>query len=84
MPRTVSQRELRNDSGRIMRQLDAGQRFVVTRNGVAVAELVPLRPRTFVPAEAARAVFARAGRVDFKRLRRDLDAVADQDPTPRG
>ncbi len=40
--RKVTQRELRNDSGRIMRGLDKGKTFLVTRNGVPVGELIPL------------------------------------------
>ena len=83
MSRQVTQRELRNESGRIMRALDRGKAFVVTRNGVPVGELVPLRPRTFVAAESAQAAFARAPRVDAKRFRRDIDALIDQDTTPR-
>jgi antitoxin (DNA-binding transcriptional repressor) of toxin-antitoxin stability system len=82
--RRITQRELRNDSGRIMRALDKGRSFVVTRNGVPVGELIPLRQRTFVPAEAAVAAFARAPRVAFKRFRKDVDALIDQDATPRG
>jgi antitoxin (DNA-binding transcriptional repressor) of toxin-antitoxin stability system len=81
--REISQRELRNDSGQIMRQLDEGATFVVTRNGVPVGELTPLRRRRFVSAEAAVAMFRNAPRVDYVRLRADLDAVADQDPVPR-
>jgi len=84
MPRRVSQRELRNDSGRIMRGLDAGKSFVVTRNGVPVGELVPLRPRTFVSADAAHAAFARAPKIDQRRFRREVDAILDQDATPHG
>jgi len=37
----VSQRELRNDSGAIMRRVQHGERFTVTRNGVPVADLIP-------------------------------------------
>jgi prevent-host-death family protein len=39
----ISQRELRNDSGAIMRRVAEGERFVVTRNGVPIADLVPHR-----------------------------------------
>lgn len=67
-----------------MRALDKGKSFIVTRNGVPVAELVPLRQRVFVPAEAALAAFACAPRVASGRFRKDVDAVIDQDPTPRG
>ena len=84
MDRQISQRELRNDSGEIMRQLDQGESFIVTRNGVPVAELSPLRRHRFVRAEAAVAAFRGAPRVDFGRLRSDLDRGADQDSTPRG
>ncbi len=42
---TITHREFRNDSGRILREVQAGQSFVVTNNGVAVAELVPLNSR---------------------------------------
>jgi prevent-host-death family protein len=84
MRRTITQRELRNDSGKIMRALDKGASFVITRNGVPVGELIPIRRRTFIPASAAVAAFARAARVDFRRLRKDLDAVVNQDPGPHG
>jgi antitoxin (DNA-binding transcriptional repressor) of toxin-antitoxin stability system len=80
----ITQRELRNESGRIMRALDRGKTFVVTRNGVPVGELIPLRQRAFVPTETALAAFAGAPPVVFRRFRRDVDALIDQDPTPRG
>jgi prevent-host-death family protein len=84
MAREVTQRELRNDSGEIMRQLDQGETFVVTRNGVPVGELTPLRRHRFVAAEAAVAMFRSAPSLDYERLRSDLDALASQDATPRG
>ena len=84
MSRRITQRELRNDSGRIMRALDRGKAFVVTRNGVPVGELIPLRQRVFVPTDAALATFAGAPRVAPSRFRKDTDALIDQDPTPRG
>jgi prevent-host-death family protein len=82
--REITQRELRNESGKIMRALDRGETFVVTRNGVPVGELMPLRQRQFVAAEAAVALFAGAPIVDRKRFRTDVDAVLDQRPAPRG
>lgn len=84
MSREITQRELRNDSGEIMRALDKGESFVVTRNGVPVGELIPLRQRMFVAAEAAAAVFSGAPRVDPERFRRDVDTLIDQEPAPRG
>ena len=84
MAREISQRELRNESGEIMRALDRGETFVVTRNGVPVGELTPLRQRRFVSADAAIALFAGAPIIDGPRFRADADAVLDQQPRPRG
>ncbi len=84
MSRRITQRELRNESGRIMRALDKGKSFIVTRNGVPVGELIPLRQRVFVQREAALAAFSDAPGVAFGRFRKDVDAPIDQDPTPRG
>lgn len=81
MSRTISQRELRNDSGEIMRALDRGEDFIVTRNGVPVGELRPAR-RRFVSRALLLEAFRAAPAVDAERLRRDLDAVADQDIEP--
>lgn len=82
--REITQRELRNQSGEIMRALDEGDAFVVTRNGVPVGELVPLRRHRFVAAEAAVALFRGAPPVDYGQLRADLDEIAGQDIAPRG
>jgi antitoxin (DNA-binding transcriptional repressor) of toxin-antitoxin stability system len=84
MARRITQRELRNESGAVMRALDRGESFVVTRNGVPVGELTPLRRRQFVAAEAVIANFEGAPAVDLERFRADVDAVLDQDPAPRG
>src|ERR1019366_905290 len=84
MSTEVTQRELRNNSGEIMRGLDQGKTYIVTRNGVPVGELAPLRRHRFVSAEAAVAVFKSAPSVDLERLRRDLDDAASQDLNPRG
>ena len=82
MTRRITQRELRNESGRIMRALDKGQSFIVTRNGVPVGELHPLRERRFVAAETAVAVFAGASPIARERFRKDIDRLVDQSPTP--
>ena len=84
MSRRITQRELRNDSGRIMRALDRGEAFVVTRNGRPVGELLPLRRRAFVPSDVARAAFAGAPPITRRRFRRDLDALVDQAVIIRG
>jgi prevent-host-death family protein len=83
MSRQITQRELRNDSGEIMRKLDEGESFIVTRNGVPVGELTPLRRHRFVAAEAAVALFRTAPAVDARRFRSELDQVASPDVSPR-
>lgn len=81
MTRTISQRELRNDSGEIMRALDRGEDFIVTRNGIPVGELRPAR-RRFVSRQLLLEAFRNAPAIDADGLRDDLDAVAHQDIEP--
>lgn len=83
MAREITQRELRNQSDEIMQALDRGESFVVTRNGVPVGQLMPLRRDRFVTAETAVAVFASAAGIDYNRFLSDLDGMSDQDPAPR-
>jgi prevent-host-death family protein len=84
MADVITQQDLRNDSGEIVRRLDQGESFVVTRHGVPVGELTPLRRLRFVAAEAAVATFRNAPPVDAARLRADLDELANQEIEPRG
>ena len=84
MSQVVTQRELRNGSGEIMRRLDEGESFVVTRNGVPVGELTPLRRLRFVTAESITDIFRAAPSIDGEQFRKDLDAVADQSIEPHG
>ena len=78
MKTEITQRQLRNDSGEIMRRLGSGEAFVVTRNGVPVGELTPYRRHEFVPADIIDAVFRTAPRIDAERLRADIDEIVDQ------
>jgi prevent-host-death family protein len=82
MSREITQRELRNNSGEIMRKLDEGEAFIVTRNGVPVGDLTPLRRHRFIAAEAAVALFRAAPPIDAERFRTDLDSVVSQDLAP--
>ena len=82
MAKMITQRELRNDSGDIMRAVDAGTSFVVTRNGAPVAELTPLHRRRFVSVEVVLAAFKDAPHIDQRRFREDVDGFASQDATP--
>jgi antitoxin (DNA-binding transcriptional repressor) of toxin-antitoxin stability system len=80
---SITQRELRNSSGEIMRRLDEGETFIVTRAGKPVGELSPLHRDRFVSAASVVAMFRCAPAVDAQRFRADLDQVADQGLDPR-
>jgi prevent-host-death family protein len=75
--RIITQRELRNDSAAVLREVQAGRTLIVTRNGTPVAELRPVSPRRFVPRAAIADAARQAPRVDAGRFRRDIDAVVD-------
>ncbi len=81
MTKTIAQRELRNDNARVIDEVaSSGQTFLVTRNGVPVAELRPVqRPRrTFVPKAELQALAAGGPHLDAATFRSNLDRVADQ------
>lgn len=40
--KTISQRELRNDNAAVIRGVETGETYLVTRRGVPVARLAPL------------------------------------------
>jgi prevent-host-death family protein len=77
MTRMITQRELRNDSAAVLRDVQSGQTLIITRNGTPIAEIRPLPPRRFVPRALIADAIRRAPRVDHARLRADLDAVVD-------
>lgn len=83
MPRTISQRELRNESGEIMRAVEAGESFIVTRNGVPLAQLTPLKRRTFVPREEVLRILGSGPPIDPVRFRADIDEGFDVGIDPR-
>lgn len=58
----------------------AGESFVVTRNGVPVAELRPIRTarRSFIPKTELMALAAAGPRIDRAAFRADLDRAVDQ------
>lgn len=78
MARTITQRELRNDSAAVLREVQSGQTLIVTRNGVPVAELRPVRTTRYVPRGIIAQAAGHAPRIEAVRFRRDIDAVADQ------
>jgi prevent-host-death family protein len=77
MARSITQRELRNDSAAVLREVEAGETLIVTRNGTPVAELRPIAPRSFVSRAALAEAASRAPRIDAKRFRKDVDRIVD-------
>jgi prevent-host-death family protein len=54
-------RELRNDSARILRQVETGRRFLITVSGHEVAELAPVKSRfVFVPTSVIEGILTEA------------------------
>ena len=93
MSTTISQRELRNDNADIMRRVESGETFVVTRNGRPVARVLPIEAdappgaRRMTGAEIARE-WASMGEFDGAAWLRDarsgVDDSIDHDPwSPR-
>lgn len=78
MDAIISQRELRNDSAAVLREVQAGRRLTVTRNGVPVAELRPVAAGRFVPRAVIAAAILLAPGIDDMAFRADLDATVDQ------
>jgi prevent-host-death family protein len=77
MARLLPQRELRNRNAEIMRKVEAGESFIVTRNGRPVADLMPHRglPVTGRAATAGegQAAFRRLPRMDSREWRRERE-----------
>jgi prevent-host-death family protein len=74
----VSVRELRNHGGEVLDRVARGESLVVTRDGTEVAEIVPLRRKARRTADliAARRTLPK---LDYDRLRADLDALLGPD-----
>jgi prevent-host-death family protein len=78
--RTINQRELRNQSAAVLREVEAGRTIIVSRNGTPVGELRPIKRRRFVPRAVIAAAAASAARINATQFRADLDAVVDPRP----
>lgn len=81
MTKTIAQRQLRNDNGRVIDAVADGEDFVVTRNGMPIAELRPLRSRRspFVGRAELASMVAHGPHIDSVRFRADLDGAIDQE-----
>ncbi|MDE0055660.1 MAG: type II toxin-antitoxin system prevent-host-death family antitoxin [Gammaproteobacteria bacterium] len=78
MKKTINQRELRNESAAVLREVRAGYSVVVTRNGDPIAELRPIQPRRFVPRAVIAEAASCAPAIDAEQFRSDVDAMIDQ------
>lgn len=72
----VTVRELRNTGGEVLARVVRGESITVTKDGVPVAELMPLRRRS---ARTSELIARRRSlpRVDSSALRHDIDSVMD-------
>jgi prevent-host-death family protein len=72
--KTVTQRELRNDNARVMREVEQGETYTVTRRGVPVARLGPITDDSDL-----RLVRPAKGRLDPARLKRVVSDLPTAD-----
>jgi len=77
----ITQRDLRTRSAEIMRAVEHGETFIVTRSGTPIGELVPLQRRRFVSREQFTTMSENAPTVDVDRFRADLDRSVESEPS---
>lgn len=81
----IGQRELRNDNAEIIRRVEAGESFTVTRNGKPVADLIPhqvdrpVRRRTVGELQAQFRWMPPVDTLRWQRERADADAIFGPD-----
>jgi len=80
MVKSIAQRQLRNDNAKVIAAVAAGETFVVTRNGVPVAELRPVRAvrRGAVPKAELLALSTAGPALSAREFRADLDGLVEQ------
>jgi prevent-host-death family protein len=72
----VTIRELRNKGGQVIDRVMGGEVLTVTRDGVAVARLVPITDRPLTTREIMRR-WQHLPPMDLESLRRELDEIID-------
>jgi prevent-host-death family protein len=77
MPESIAQRQLRNDNAEIMRRVEAGESFVITRNGRPIADLVPHadRPKKRRTGREMQEEFRQLPPIDVDQWYRDREAA---------
>ena len=73
---SVTERKLRNNGGQVLDRVAAGEKVIVTRNGVAVAELAPA---SCLPLDVGTLLnrWPHVPVLDAGHFREDVDAVLD-------
>lgn len=72
--KTISQRDLAARSKAVLDDIEAGETYHVTRNGVEIAEIRPIGGgRRFIPVDELQRRWRRAPRIDAARLRAEAD-----------
>ena len=82
MARLISQRELQDECSEILRELDQGEEFIITRDGEPIGELRPAK-RRFVPLAELLATFRNSLPIKDETFFSDVDSILNQDPEPR-
>lgn len=77
--KTITQREFRNSSAAVMDAVEAGETYIVTRNGVEVAEVRPVTRRRRLTAEELVERARRLPKVDYAQMRREADELFGED-----
>lgn len=73
--RTITQREFRNNSAKIMDAVAAGETVRVTRNGVEVAEVRPIPSRRRLTAAELVQRHRNLPAIDYAEMRREADEI---------
>jgi len=77
--RTITQRELRNESAAVMDAVENGETITITRNGRPVAELRPITRRREPSLDEIQQQFATLPRMSYAGLRADIDEFFGDD-----
>jgi prevent-host-death family protein len=76
--KTINQRELHNQSGKVLREVAGGARITITNRGTPVAELRPVARSKSISRDEIAQYLKCAPKIDAKRFREDLDSVVNQ------
>lgn len=58
-----------------MTAVEAGESFILTRNGTPIAEVTPIRRRRLVPTSELRSQLSGLPRVDYDEMRAESDEL---------